>query len=109
MYVILDNTVATLGDLLGFEGYLNASTPFRPEEHRVVWKTERRYYDFEIGTEYNETCGFQPRFWNETGHEVEQWVYDQFSGCYDGDFDQVCRLCEAEFDTTVLLCGNSVS
>jgi alpha-1,3-glucan synthase len=90
MYVIMDNTVATLSDLLGFEGYLNASAPFKPAEHNVVWKTDRRYYDFKIGDKYNETCDSFPRFWNETGYEVDQWVYDQFKGCYDGEFDQVC-------------------
>lgn len=84
----MDNTVATLSDLLGFEGYLNASAPFKPEEHNVVWKTDRRYYDFAIGEKYNETCKI-PRFWNETGYEVDKWVYDQFKGCYDGEFDQV--------------------
>ncbi|KAK0625431.1 alpha-1,3 glucan synthase [Bombardia bombarda] len=87
MYVLLDNTVATMGDLLGFEGYLNESAPFLPEEHKTVWKTPRRYLDFDIGTEYNETCEF-PRFWNETGMPIDQQFVDQFKGCYDGDFDQ---------------------
>ncbi|KAK3321955.1 alpha-1,3-glucan synthase Ags2 [Apodospora peruviana] len=87
MYVLLDNTVATMGDLLGFEGYLNESTPFAPEEHKTVWKSSRRYLDFDIGTDYNETCKF-PRFWNETGMPIDQIYADQFKGCYDSDFDQ---------------------
>lgn len=92
MYVIMDNTVATLGDLLGFEGYLNESAPFKPEEHKVVWKSERRYLDFSIGETYNETCEF-PRFWNETGYPVDDDVNQMFKGCYDGEFDQVsCRF-----------------
>ena len=28
MYVILDNTMSTMGDLIGFEGFLNTTTPF---------------------------------------------------------------------------------
>ncbi|KAK3690069.1 alpha-1,3-glucan synthase Ags2 [Podospora appendiculata] len=87
MYVLLDNTVATMGDLLGFEGYLNESAPFRPAEHKVVWKSPRRYLDFDIGTDYNETCHF-PRFWNETGYPIEKVFMDEFKGCYNGDFDQ---------------------
>ncbi|KAK3940876.1 alpha-1,3-glucan synthase [Diplogelasinospora grovesii] len=87
MYVVMDNTVATMGDLLGFEGYLNESTPFEPAEHNALWKTQRRYLDFDIGTDYNETCEF-PRFWNETGFPIEQVYVDQFKGCYNSDFDQ---------------------
>ncbi|KAJ9148772.1 Alpha-1,3-glucan synthase [Coniochaeta hoffmannii] len=87
MYVIMDNTVATLGDLLGFEGYLNESAPFKPEEHKVVWKSDRRYLDFSIGETYNETCEF-PRFWYETGYPVDDDVNKMFKGCYDGEFDQ---------------------
>lgn len=84
----MDNTVATLGDLLGFEGYLNQSAPFKPDEHKVIWKTDRQYLDFSIGETYNETCDF-PRFWNETGYPVDAYVNEQFKGCYNGDFDQV--------------------
>ncbi|KAK3346107.1 alpha-1,3 glucan synthase [Lasiosphaeria hispida] len=87
MYVIFDNTIATMGDLLGFEGFLNESTPFAPEEHKVVWKTSRRYLDFQIGEDYNATCNF-PRFWNETGFPIEQVFVDEFKGCYNSDFDQ---------------------
>lgn len=77
-----------MGDLLGFEGYLNESTPFAAEEHKAVWKTSRRYMDFEISDVYNETCAF-PRFWNETGMPIDEVYNGQFRGCYDGDFDQV--------------------
>ncbi|KAH8900941.1 alpha-1,3-glucan synthase [Thozetella sp. PMI_491] len=87
MYVLLDNTVATMGDLLGFDGYLNETAPFLPGEHKTIWKSSRRYLDFDIGTDYNETCEF-PRFWNETGYPVDSWVGDQFKGCYNSEFDQ---------------------
>lgn len=77
-----------MGDLIGFEGFLNESTPFRAEEHKVLWKSSRRYLDFAPSNEYKESCDY-PRFWNETGFPVEPEVGDMFEGCYDGDFDQV--------------------
>ncbi len=53
MYVILDNTFATMGDLIGFDGYLNTTTPFLLSEHEVQWKTDRHYTDFSFGNNYN--------------------------------------------------------
>lgn len=73
-----------MSDLIGFEGYLNESTPFRVEEHRVLWKTSRRYLDFDIGNEYNATCNY-PQFWFEDGTTIEP---EGLVGCYDSDFDQ---------------------
>lgn len=84
-------TLGSMGDLLGFEGYLNETAPFAPEEHKVVWKSSRRYLDFDIGTDYNKTCNL-PRFWNETGERVEQVWLDEFGGCYDSEFDQVLDI-----------------
>lgn len=77
-----------MGDLIGFQGFLNETTPFVTGEHPVTWKSERRYLDFDVGYSYNETCEF-PRLWDETGYPVGQDVMTQFKGCYDGDFDQV--------------------
>jgi alpha-1,3-glucan synthase len=76
-----------LGDLLGFQGFLNDTAPFDPKEHRVEYKSSRQYLDFTIGTDYNATCQY-PRFWNETGFPVDPYVDEQFVGCYDGEFDQ---------------------
>lgn len=50
-----------MGDLIGFEGYLNTTTPFSVKEHKALWKTDRRYVDFDIGNDYNSTCDY-PRF-----------------------------------------------
>ena len=36
MYVIMDDTMATMGDLIAFDGYLNSSTPFLLSEHEVL-------------------------------------------------------------------------
>lgn len=87
MYVVMDNTMSTMSDLIGFQGYLNTTTPFSTSEHKVQWKTNRRYMDFDIGNTYNETCVY-PRLWNETGLPVGADVTSQLKGCYDSDFDQ---------------------
>lgn len=87
MYVVLDNTFATMGDLLGFEGYLNETAPFETKEHKVSWKSDKRYYDFEVSDVYNETCAY-PRFWLESGYPVGEDVMSQLKGCYAGEFDQ---------------------
>ncbi|KAF2804995.1 alpha-1,3-glucan synthase Ags2 [Mytilinidion resinicola] len=87
MYVLLDNTMATMSDLIGFDGYLNESTPFTLNEHKVVYKTDRIYHDFSFGNEYNKTCSY-PGFWLETGERVGRDVTDNMVGCYDSEFDQ---------------------
>ena len=85
--MVLDNTFATMGDLLGFEGYLNETAPFTLDEHKVQWKSEKRYWDFDVSDHYNSTCQY-PRFWLETGYPVGSDVTDQMKGCYASDFDQ---------------------
>ncbi|GKT65805.1 alpha-1,3-glucan synthase [Colletotrichum tofieldiae] len=88
MYVVFDNTMATLGDLIGYKDYLNTSAPFEPHEMEVIYKTDRQYLDWTFPTKYNETCEHFPRLYLEEGKEVPQEIYDMFGGCYDGDFDQ---------------------
>jgi alpha-1,3-glucan synthase len=73
-----------MSDLIGFKGFLNESTPFREEEHEVLWKSSRIYPDFNIGNTYNETCDF-PEFWFEDGTTI---IPPGLKGCYDSDFDQ---------------------
>ncbi|KAJ5158949.1 Glycosyl transferase family 1 [Penicillium coprophilum] len=88
MYVLFDNTIATMGDLIGFEGHLNTSTPFSEKEYRTVWKSERRYRDFDIGIgKYNQSCDY-PRFWFENGFPVNETELSGLVGCFDSDFDQ---------------------
>jgi alpha-1,3-glucan synthase len=86
MYVIFDNTFATMGDLLGFEGYLNTSAPFEPKEYNAVWKSDRRYHDFVQSNDRLDSCDY-PRFWDSTGRPVENTT-EYFVGCRDSEFDQ---------------------
>ncbi|KAJ5682035.1 uncharacterized protein N7477_001975 [Penicillium maclennaniae] len=87
MYVVFDNTIATMGDLIGFEGHLNSTTPFSEKEYKVQWKSDRHYVDFDIGNTYNASCDY-PRFWYENGYPVNQSLTAGLVGCYDSDFDQ---------------------
>jgi alpha-1,3-glucan synthase len=91
----------SMGDLIGFERYLNESKPFDTAESKVVWKSSRQYHDFAPSNDYNKTCAF-PRFWNETGFPVDDYVNKEFQGCYNGDFDQVRYLVFIRGDTEVL-------
>ena len=79
-----------MGDLIGFDGYLNTTTPFTLQEHEVSWKSERRYLDFDTSNDYNQTCQY-PRFWLETGARIGSDVLDQMKGCFNSEFDQVRR------------------
>jgi alpha-1,3-glucan synthase len=87
MYIIVENTFGTMGDLIGFRGFLNATTPFTLREHQALWKSDQRYWDFNISNHYNKSCNY-PRFWNETGYRIDKRYTDQMVGCYDSDFDQ---------------------
>ncbi|KAJ5580345.1 uncharacterized protein N7459_006330 [Penicillium hispanicum] len=91
MYVLVDNTLATLSHLIGFKGHLNDSANFNPHEYQVEWITERHYADFRFGNEYNETCQF-PKFWNETGMPLTSGGVEDLKGCYNSDFDQFGEL-----------------
>ncbi|KAK2044728.1 glycosyl transferase group 1 [Colletotrichum somersetense] len=87
MYVIMDNTMATMGDLIGFEDHLNATAPFQQGEYKALWKTERQYHDFEFGNDYNDTCEY-PRFWGAAGDRVPAANISALKGCFNSDFDQ---------------------
>ncbi|EEB09010.2 alpha-1,3-glucan synthase Mok13 [Schizosaccharomyces japonicus yFS275] len=82
LYLVLDLTVSTLGDLVGFKKYLNTTTPFSLFEHEAVWKNKYHYADWTFTNKYDANCEL-PRFWGEDGGPV---VID-YKGCYDSDFD----------------------
>ncbi|KAL6721871.1 Cell wall alpha-1,3-glucan synthase ags1 [Lecanora helva] len=86
MYVMLDNTMSTMGDLIGFEGYLNTSTPFRRDEHNALWKSDRRYHDFNYGNNELPRCDY-PRFYGDDGIQVLN-LTSELVGCRDSEFDQ---------------------
>lgn len=75
-----------MGDLIGFEGYLNESTPFKAREHNALWKGERRYLDFDFGNEELDQCDY-PRFYGADGMEVKN-ISTTLVGCRDSEFDQ---------------------
>ncbi|KAK7014847.1 modular protein with glycoside hydrolase family 13 and glycosyltransferase family 5 domains [Favolaschia claudopus] len=90
MYIMLDFTVGTMADLIGFDGFLNVSTPFDLSEHNAVWKNPRyvpwnftEYRDFSLINERNTSC-VMPDFWNDDGTRI---VLDT-NGCLESDFDQ---------------------
>ncbi|KAK4119093.1 glycosyltransferase family 5 protein [Parathielavia appendiculata] len=86
MYVVLENTMSTMGDLIGFEGYLNETTPWSFTEHNAIWKTSRRYWDFHLGDD-SVPCEY-PRFYDEHGDLIGEEVMSNFKTCRTSDFDQ---------------------
>ncbi|KAH9981170.1 modular protein with glycoside hydrolase family 13 and glycosyltransferase family 5 domains [Lactifluus volemus] len=90
MYFMADFTVGTMGDLIGFEGFLNSSTPFDVNEHPAVWKKPRyapwgfdEYADFQIINTRNASCVL-PELWDGDGTVITV----QSNGCMESDFDQ---------------------
>ncbi|KAG9244410.1 glycoside hydrolase family 13 protein [Calycina marina] len=96
MYVVMDNTMATMGDLMGFEGYLNDSTgtPFAYGEHDFIWKSERRYWDFHPSNDYNESCEYPDQWLAEgdpLGENITSLLYGEVNAFGD-DPDWVRQL-----------------
>lgn len=75
-----------MGDLIGFEGYLNVSTPFNRREHNALWKSDRRYNDFAFGNNELPHCDY-PRFYGDDGKLVLN-LSSELVGCRDSEFDQ---------------------
>ncbi|KAL5338002.1 hypothetical protein BJX70DRAFT_408930 [Aspergillus crustosus] len=88
MYVVVDNTVATLSNLVGFQGHLNDSADFNTHEYQVQWISDQQYADFTFGNNtYNTTCAY-PKFWGEDGYPLTDSGVEALQGCYNSDFDQ---------------------
>ncbi|KAF8121955.1 glycoside hydrolase family 13/glycosyltransferase family 5 protein [Boletus edulis] len=90
MYIMLDFTVGTMSDLLGFEGYLNVSAPFSLNQYQVAPKNPSyipwgfsQYADFQYDNSWNSSCQL-PVFWQEDGSLQPVSA----NGCYTSDFDQ---------------------
>ncbi|RMZ91848.1 hypothetical protein DV736_g892, partial [Chaetothyriales sp. CBS 134916] len=88
MYVIFDNTVSTMGNLLAYaEPYTNATVEFTFDEHEYIWADpERRYHDFQPGNDWDAACQM-PHIWEQDGYPETQAVMDDFKGCRDSEFD----------------------
>ncbi|RMD42620.1 hypothetical protein DV735_g2493, partial [Chaetothyriales sp. CBS 134920] len=88
MYVIFDNTVSTMGNLLAYaKPYTNVTVEFTYEEHEYIWtEPERRYHDFQPGNDWNESCQMPP-IWAQNGYPETQSVMDGFQGCRASEFD----------------------
>ncbi|KAL5405356.1 hypothetical protein PMIN04_012359 [Paraphaeosphaeria minitans] len=89
MYVIMDNTLGTMGDLLQWVGSENVTAPFKWDEYDVRYKSTRQYHDFAIGNNVSTTCNY-PRMWGEDGNPLNnQTVLDAMGQpCKDSEFDQ---------------------
>jgi alpha-1,3-glucan synthase len=90
MYVILDNTLGTMGDLLQWVGNENLTAPFKWDEYDVRYKSTRHYHDFSIGDSLNATCTY-PRMWGADGYPLSnQSILEKLGRpCRDSEFDQV--------------------
>ncbi|OSX65248.1 glycosyltransferase family 5 protein [Postia placenta MAD-698-R-SB12] len=91
MYVVLDFTVGTMSNLVGFQGYQNVSAPFNIHEYDAVWLDPQyqpwgfeHYVDFSFNNTYNTSCEM-PTFWGDDGTIVD---IDWNGGCYASEFDQ---------------------
>ncbi|KUI66955.1 Cell wall alpha-1,3-glucan synthase mok13 [Cytospora mali] len=82
MYVLLDNTMATMGDLIGFKGSLNSTAAFTWDEYDYEWKSDRTYVDFTPGNSVVD-CTY-PRMWTDDGWPL---TVNQ-TACRDSEFDQ---------------------
>ncbi|KAJ4474841.1 modular protein with glycoside hydrolase family 13 and glycosyltransferase family 5 domains [Lentinula aciculospora] len=90
MYIMLDFTVGTMSDLIGFKGFLNTTAPFSLSEYDaeylkpgyIPWNFTD-YKDFQISNTRNTSCVL-PQFWNDDGTLI---VNITANGCLESDFD----------------------
>ncbi|THZ81338.1 alpha-1,3-glucan synthase [Aureobasidium pullulans] len=88
MYAIMENTIGTMGDLLAFESWENETTPFNAHEYDALWKSSRRYHDFEISNDVLQDCEY-PVFYGDDGFPVNASIMATFDNqCRKSDFDQ---------------------
>ena len=93
-----------MGDLIAFGGYVNSTTPFSWNEYDPIWKSDRRYHDFQPGSEQNLSCQY-PRMWAQDGLPLTQNILSQMHGCRDSEFDLVSSF--AQHPTTSVKCVRS--
>lgn len=89
MYVLFDNTMATMSDLFAFQGFYNSSAPWSFTEHVLEYKSGIKYRDFAQSNNFDDDCPFPyPRFWDQGGNLINDENTTQMVGCMDSDFDQ---------------------
>jgi len=88
----------SMGDLIGFNGFLNTSTPFSLYEHTATWRGDRQYLDFKWSNDYNNSCTY-PRFWGENGLPVVL----KMTGCYNRFLRYISLLILVNSISTVIL------
>jgi alpha-1,3-glucan synthase len=86
MYVVFDNTIATMGNLLDYAGsFQNTTVNFSFHEHDYIWKyPEQQYHDFHPSNTWATSCNI-PRIWESNGYNELKNVTDQFI-CKQSDF-----------------------
>lgn len=89
MYVILDNTMSTMSNLFGFEGYFNSSAPWSFTEHNMEYISDAVYRDYKHSNNFEEKCRYPyPRFWDQGGRLIHDENTAEMIGCMDSEFDQ---------------------
>ncbi|KAF2665711.1 putative alpha-1,3-glucan synthase [Microthyrium microscopicum] len=88
MYVVLDHTMATMGNLLGYAGsFENSTVNYNFDEYDYIWKdSERRYNDFEPSNNRDPSCTY-PRIYEQNGYLTPGNITSQFHGCRDSEFE----------------------
>ncbi|KAJ3284167.1 Cell wall alpha-1,3-glucan synthase ags1, partial [Borealophlyctis nickersoniae] len=91
MYVMMDLTVGTMGDLIEFGDWGNYTSPINLAGYETKWKKvnsmgPKEYWDFKISNEWDPTCQL-PQFWGEDGFPIASVVNHTWKGCYKSDFN----------------------
>ncbi|GAB7327834.1 hypothetical protein MBLNU13_g11627t2 [Cladosporium sp. NU13] len=89
MYVVVENTFATMANMFAFEGFENASAPFNFNEYDLHYKGEEIYRDFHQSNDFEKECDIPfPKFWDQEGKQYDDVNMTKFKGCMDSDFNQ---------------------
>lgn len=90
--MLADFLTSSMGDLLAFQGYENATAPFNWNEYGSVYNSDRVYHDFQPGNDWNSSCEY-PRMWGEDGFPLPTDITQDIpAGCKASEFDQVFRM-----------------
>lgn len=89
IWVIIENTFATMADIYAFDGFENTTAPFSWTEHKMSHKSTGVYRDFNASNTFHDECPWEfPRFWDQGGHQYTGENITKMVGCMDSEFDQ---------------------